>query len=129
MNVSGTADVYLMPGDPVVNVRLPRMLNSVFSRFAVDAVMVPMHVGARDFPAWLRAAFVARNVKGLVIAPPHKPKVVDLLDVCALGARAAGSANIVRRATDGSLEGDLFDGEGILGALDRFDIPYRESAC
>ncbi|MBN8750187.1 Quinate/shikimate dehydrogenase [Xylophilus ampelinus] len=124
-DIHGNTDLYLIPGDPVTNVRLPRMFNAVFERCGIDAVMVPVQVRARDFAVWLKASFLARNVKGMVIAPPHKPLAVDLLDGCGLFARIAGSVNVVRRTHTGDLEGDLFDGEGIVGALDRFGILFR----
>ncbi|RZL63324.1 MAG: shikimate dehydrogenase [Variovorax sp.] len=124
-SITGSTLAYLIPGDPVRNVRLPRMFNAVFSHFGIDAVLLPMQVPVRDFALFFRSAFLARNVRGMVIAPPHKPLVVDLLDGCGLFGRVAGSANIVRRLDNGELEGDLFDGEGLLGALDHFNIPFR----
>jgi shikimate dehydrogenase len=125
MDIHGKTDLYLIPGDPVTNVRLPRMFNAVFDRCGIAARMVPAQVRARDFAVWLKASFLAHNVKGMVIAPPHKPLAVDLLDGCGLFARIAGSVNAVRRTHSGELEGDLFDGEGIVGALDYFGIPFR----
>lgn len=124
-SINGSTLAYLIPGDPVRNVRLPRMFNAVFERFGIDAVLLPMQVPVRDFAQFFRSAFLARNVHGMVIAPPHKPLVVDLLDGCGLFGRVAGSANIVRRMDNGELEGDLFDGEGLLGALDHCNIPFR----
>ncbi|KTT16125.1 shikimate dehydrogenase family protein [Pseudacidovorax intermedius] len=124
-SITGKTDLYLIPGDPVTNVRLPRMFNAVFERCGIDAVMVPVQVRARDFAVWLKASFLGHNVRGMLIAPPHKPLAVDLLDGCGLFARVAGSVNIVRRTKSGELEGDLFDGEGIVGALDWFGIPFR----
>jgi shikimate dehydrogenase len=61
----------------------------------------------------------------MVIAPPHKPLAVDLLDGAGLFGRVAGSVNVVKRIANGELEGDLFDGEGLLGALDHYNIPFR----
>lgn len=124
-DIPGNTDLYLIPGDPVINVRLPRMFNAVFERCGINAVMLPVQVRARDFAVWLKASFLARNVKGMVIAPPHKPLAVDLLDGCGLFARVAGSVNVIRRTHTGDLEGDLFDGEGIVGALDRAGMAFR----
>lgn len=121
----GDATVYLIPGDPVSNVRLPRMFDAVFERFGIDAVLLPMQVSKRDFAVFFRAAFLARNVGGMVIAPPHKPLVIDLLDACGLAGRIAGSVNVVRRTDNNALEGDLFDGDGLLDALDHYAMPYR----
>ncbi|WP_076997729.1 shikimate dehydrogenase [Variovorax sp. KK3] len=124
-SIAGSTDLYLIPGDPVTNVRLPRMFNAVFQRHGIDAVMAPVHVSRRDFAVFVKAAFLARNVRGMVIAPPHKPLAVDLLDGAGLFGRVAGSVNVVKRIANGELEGDLFDGEGLLGALDHYNIPFR----
>ena len=123
--IHGDTDLYLIPGDPVTNVRLPRMFNHVFEQYGIAARMVPVRVRARDFAVWMKASFLADNVKGMVIAPPHKPLAVPLLDAAGLYARVAGSVNVVRRAGYGELEGDLFDGEGIVSALDYFGMPFR----
>ena len=124
-SITGSTLAYLIPGDPVRNVRLPRLFNAVFDRFGIDAVLLPMQVPLRDFAVFFKSAFLARNVRGMVIAPPHKPLVVDLLDGCGLFGRVAGSVNVVRRTENNELEGDLFDGEGLVGALDHFNIPFR----
>lgn len=124
-SIVGSTSVYLLPGDPVTNVRLPRMFNAVFERCGIDAVMVPAQVAKRDLAVFVKAAFLAKNVRGMAIAPPHKPLLVDLLDGCGLFGRVAGSVNVVRRIANGELEGDLFDGEGLLGALDHYNIPFR----
>ena len=87
--------------------------------------MAPVQVPTRDLAVFVKAAFLAKNVRGMAIAPPHKPLVVDLLDGCGLFGRVAGSVNVVRRIANGELEGDLFDGEGLLGALDHYNIPFR----
>jgi shikimate dehydrogenase len=123
--IHGTTDLYLIPGDPIANVRVPRMFNAVFERFGIDAVMVPTRVATRDLAVFLKASFLAKNLKGMVIAPPHKPLIVSLLDGCGLFGRVAGSVNVVRRLDNGELEGDLFDGEGLVHALDYYNIPFR----
>ena len=125
LSISGSTQVYLIPGDPVRNVRLPRMFNAVFERFEIDAVLLPMQVPRRDFAVFFSSAFLARNVRGMLLAPPHKALVIDLLDGCGLIGRVAGSVNVVRRTDDNRLEGDLFDGEGLIGALDHYRIPFR----
>ena len=124
-SIVGSTSLYLLPGDPVTNVRLPRMFNAVFERFGIDALMAPVQVAKRDLAVFVKAAFLAKNVVGMAIAPPHKPLLVDLLDGCGLFGRVAGSVNVVRRIDNGELEGDLFDGEGLLGALDHYNIPFR----
>jgi len=124
-SINGSTDVYVIPGFPVANVRVPALFNAAFQRFDINAVLLPARVAARDLAVFLKASFLAQNIRGMVIAPPHKPLIVDLLDGCGLFGRVAGSVNAVRRLDNGELEGDLFDGEGLVGALDHYNIPFR----
>ena len=125
-SIQGSTALYLLPGDPVTNVRLPRMFNAVFARYGIDAVMVPVQVPVRDIALFMRGAFLGANVRGMAIAPPHKPRVLDLLDRYSIVGRAARSVNAVRRTDNGQLEGDLFDGEGFTAALEHFGIAWRD---
>ena len=40
--ITGNTQAYLIPGDPVRNVRLPRMFDAVFERYGIDAVLLPI---------------------------------------------------------------------------------------
>ncbi|HYP72291.1 MAG TPA: shikimate dehydrogenase, partial [Variovorax sp.] len=62
-SIQGSTDLFLMPGDPVTNVRVPRMFNAVFERFGIDAVMVPARVPVRDLAVFLKASFLAKNIR------------------------------------------------------------------
>lgn len=122
--VVGSTDVYLIPGDPVEQVRAPELFNRVFAALGINAVLVPMHVPATDIRAFIEGAFRARNVKGLFLAIPHKALVLDLLDDCSPLGRLAGAVNGIRRTAQGRLEGGLFDGEGLRASLDYFGMAY-----
>ncbi len=124
-SITGSTAIYLLPADPVTHVRLPRMFNAAFARCGIDAVMLAVQVSRRDLVPFVRGAFLASNVRGMAIAPPHKPLLLDQLDGCGVGARVAASVNVVRRLDNGDLEGDLFDGDGLLAALDYYGIPFR----
>ena len=122
--IQGSTDVYLIPGDPVEQVRAPQVFNRIFQTLGLDAVLVPVHVAARDIEQFVRTVFLAQNVKGLFLAIPHKPLLMGLLSHCNDYARVAGAVNGIRRNPDGTLEGGLFDGLGLVKALDYFDIAY-----
>lgn len=122
--IQGSTDVYLIPGDPVEQVRAPQVFNRIFQTLGLDAVLVPVHVAARDIEVFVRTVFLAQNVKGLFLAIPHKPLLMGLLSHCNDYARVAGAVNGIRRNPDGTLEGGLFDGLGLVKALDYFDIAY-----
>lgn len=121
-SIRGTTDVFLIPGDPVEQVRAPEVFNLVFKSLGIDAVLVPVHVAAGDIENFVRTAFLARNVKGMFLAIPHKSLVMDLLAASNEEGRVAGAVNGIRRNADGQLEGGLFDGIGFLSSLDYFGV-------
>jgi shikimate dehydrogenase len=122
--IQGNTDVYLIPGDPVEQVRAPDVFNLIFKTMGINAVLVPVHVAAADIETFVRAAFLAKNIKGMFLAIPHKSLVMGLLSHCNDYGRVAGAVNGIRRNADGTLEGGLFDGKGLVSALDYFSIGY-----
>ena len=122
--IQGTTDVYLIPGDPVEQVRAPEVFNLIFRTLGINAVLVPVHVAARDIESFVRTAFLAKNIKGMFLAIPHKSLVMGLLSHCNDCGRVAGAVNGIRRNPNGELEGGLFDGKGFVASLDYFDVAY-----
>jgi shikimate dehydrogenase len=120
--INGQTDLYLIPGDPVEQVRAPQVFNLIFKKMGINAVLVPAHVKADGIEAFVQSAFLAQNVKGLFLAIPHKTVVMGLLASCNSHARVAGAVNGVRRNANGQLEGGLFDGTGFVLSLDHFGI-------
>lgn len=123
-HINGSTDVYLIPGDPVEQVKAPEVFNLIFRTLGINAVLVPVNVSAGDIVVFVKTAFLARNIKGMFLAIPHKALVMALLGKCNDYGLAAGAVNGIRRNEDGSLEGGLFDGKGLVSALDYFDIAY-----
>ena len=122
--IQGNTDVYLVTGDPVEQVRAPEVYNLLFSKLGINAVLVPVHVVASDIQAFVKHAFMAKNIKGMLLTIPHKSSVMGLLSHCNRQGRVAGAVNGIRRNAEGGLEGGLFDGKGFVGLLDYFEIAY-----
>lgn len=122
--VTGSTDVYLILGDPVEQVRAPESINRVFAHFGIDAVLVPVHVAPHHLTAFVKTAFMAKNIKGMWVTIPHKTPIMEVLDDSTPLARVAGAVNAVRRTADGRIEGALFDGEGFVASLDCYRIAY-----
>lgn len=115
--ITGSTEVFLILGAPVRQVKAPEAFNRVFARFGIDAVLVPMQVAVQDLKAFVRAAFLPANVRGLWVTIPHKEALFALVDEAEPQARAAGAVNAVRREPSGATTGALFDGAGFVDGL------------
>ncbi|MEJ8850761.1 shikimate dehydrogenase [Variovorax rhizosphaerae] len=123
MKIGGSTRVFLILGDPVAQVRAPQVFNHLFERHGVDAVLVPARVAPADFESFARSVLKAGNIDGLWLTIPHKTAMVQMLDHCDALGRAANAVNAVRRNSDGSIEGALFDGIGFAKGLDLWGVP------
>ena len=120
--ITGSTQVFMVLGDPVQQVQAPAIFNRVFQRHGLDAVLVPIQVPAAGLATFVPAVLGAGNVGGLWLTIPHKTPVVSLLGRIDAAGALAGSVNAIRRGSDGALEGGLFDGLGLVGALGHHGI-------
>jgi shikimate dehydrogenase len=116
-DITGRTRLFGILADPIHHVRAPQAINARFARHGHDAVLVPMHVTAAALPAIVDALRRIENFDGCVVTMPHKSAIVPLLDTVTDDARAVGAVNIVRRDADGSLHGQILDGEGFVAGL------------
>ena len=119
MTVRGGTALVAHIGFPTDGFVSPLIYNPYFEQAGIDAVVVPMGCRAEDYPAFLRAVFTLTNIRGALVTMPHKVSTAALVDQPSEAVRIAGSCNAVRRGPDGWLQGDLFDGEGFVRALER----------
>ncbi|OYV44382.1 MAG: shikimate dehydrogenase [Acidocella sp. 20-57-95] len=115
--ITGNTKIIIHTGFPTETFKSPMIYNPWFEKNGIDAVVVPMAVEAADYPTILRPWFKAKNVVGALVTMPHKVTTTKLVDELSITARVAGSCNAVLRRTDGSLYGDMFDGEGFTRGL------------
>lgn len=127
--IRGTTQVYPVFGSPVAQVKAPMLYNALFARTGADAVVVPIEVGAAAFPALVRSLFQARNVRGAFVTIPHKPAAAEEVDDASAAARIAGACNAIVRRPDGSLYGELFDGIGLVRAVERTGFAVAGAQC
>lgn len=80
---------------------------------------------AEHYGPFLRAVFTLENLRGALITMPHKVSVVGKLDEVSVAVRIAGSCNAVLRRHDGTLVGDMFDGEGFLRGMLRKGVVVK----
>ena len=62
----------------------------------------------------MRALFKLTNIRGALVTMPHKIATIALMDAVSATARIAGACNAILRRPDGTLVGDMFDGEGFV---------------
>jgi shikimate dehydrogenase len=115
--ITGKTKIIAHIGFPTHSFKAPMIYNPYFEHAEIDVVVVPTGCEPGNFPAFLKSVFALTNIAGALITMPHKVTVVDLLDDVTPTVRVAGACNAVRRAADGRLEGDMFDGEGFVRGL------------
>jgi shikimate dehydrogenase len=117
--IRGTTALIAHIGYPTHSFKSPMIYNPYFEQANIDAVVVPMGCEADHYPAFLKSVFTLTNIRGALITMPHKVATVGLLDELTPTVKIADSCNAVRRAPDGRLQGDLFDGEGFVRGVRR----------
>ena len=122
--ITGTTRVFYCIADPIDQVRAPEVFNAVFASARMDAIMVPLRVHPDRLESTLRALFESPTVGGVSLSIPHKAAATAIVDRCSDIATISGAVNAVRRDVSGALEGDLFDGVGFTGLLQRAAISY-----
>lgn len=122
MMITGHTKTLAILADPVTHVRTPQALNARFAAESVDAVLVPLEVPPAALEFILKGLAGARNFAGAVVTVPHKTAVPALCDALSARAAAAQSVNVIRRKADGSLYGDILDGEGFTRGLEQVDV-------
>jgi shikimate dehydrogenase len=115
--ISGTTRLYAVLGDPVTQVQSPALMNPLFARLGIDAVLVPLHAKPEHLEQVVRGLRCAGNVDGIFITVPHKAAAAGLADRRSPMVEITGSANALRREADGSWYAENFDGLGFVAGL------------
>lgn len=120
MKITGATRLFAIIGDPIAQVKSPEVHTARFAAAGLDAVMVPMHVPADGFDDIVPALKGIANVDGIIVTVPFKTRILAHLDNLGASAQAVGAVNAMRRESDGSWSGDIFDGIGFVrGAQQR----------
>ena len=127
--ISGRTTLIAHLGYPTETFKAPMIYNPWFERNEIDAVVVPMGVMADDYPGFLRALFRLSNIHGALVTMPHKVTTVALLDESSVAVKVAGSCNAILRRADGSLYGDMFDGDGFTRGAKRKGFDFAGAEC
>jgi shikimate dehydrogenase len=106
-------------GYPTKSFRAPMIYNPYFEKIGFNAIVMPMGVKAEDYAEVLKALFALTNIRGALVTMPHKVTTLAFMDEITTTARIAGACNAILRRPDGSLVGDMFDGEGFVRGVAR----------
>ena len=106
-------------GYPTKSFRAPMIYNPYFEKIGFNAIVMPMGVKAEDYAEVLKALFELTNIRGALVTMPHKVTTLAFMDEISTTARIAGACNAILRRPDGSLVGDMFDGEGFVRGVAR----------
>ena len=115
--ISGHTRLYAIVGDPIAQVKTPQGINALLAERGIAAVLVPFHVAAPDFSAFVASLRRLQNFGGMVVTVPHKTAMASLCDAISPAAAAVGAVNVVRRETNGRLMGEILDGQGFVAGL------------
>ncbi len=118
--IDGNTRLIAHLGYPTASFKAPMIYNPYFEKIGVNAVVMPLGVKADAYAEVLRALARLTNFHGALVTMPHKVTTVGLVDAVSTTAAVAGACNAIRRRDDGTLLGDMFDGEGFVrGVLRR----------
>lgn len=117
LQLNGATRLYPIMGDPIAQVKSPAGVSESLQAAGVNALVVPMHVQSADFAACMTMLQAIGNADGAIITVPHKFSAAVACATLSDRARFLGAVNTVRRNSDGTWHGDMFDGLGYVNAL------------
>ncbi|MCS2147449.1 shikimate dehydrogenase family protein [Scandinavium manionii] len=119
MIITGNTRLIAHLGWPTESFKAPMIYNPWFAAQNVDVKVVPMGVRPEAFAAFVPALFQMTNLVGALVTMPHKVVTAGLMQQLSPTAAIAGACNAIRREEDGSLTGDMFDGNGFVQGIQR----------
>lgn len=123
--ITGTTRLLGFIGDPVIHAKSPQNFNPRLAAAGHDSVLMPIHIPQDRFDAAIGGIMSIANLDGLVVTMPFKERLMARLDDVSRRARAVGAVNAAKRLEDGRWAGDIFDGVGLIGAVESLGISPR----
>lgn len=122
MDISGNTRLIAHLGYPTTTFKAPMIYNPWFEEQGIDIKVVPMGVKAEDYVQLIPSLFRMTNIIGALVTMPHKVSTCELVHTISPTAQIAGACNAIRLEPDGSLRGDMFDGDGFVRGVLRKGI-------
>lgn len=125
VRITGATRLYAIVGDPIVQVRSAEVFTQRFADDGIDAVLVPAQVSIDDYESVIPGLMRLGNLDGLLVTAPLKEKLTRFASRLGAAAQCIGAVNALRRESDGSWSGDIFDGAGFVRGIERKGGPVR----
>jgi shikimate dehydrogenase len=119
--VTGETRFIGLVGDPVSHIRSPEFYNPRLVRVGANVLLIPLHVPASLFETAMPGLLQTANVAGLIFTAPFKERAASFADEILPSALQVGAINAMRREQDGRWAADIFDGIGLVRALEAMD--------
>lgn len=116
--IDGATRIYAIIGDPIRQARSPSVYNPLIRASGRNAVLVPWHAQPDAFAAAMTGLLATSNVDGIVVTFPYKQDVLGFADIVLPRAAEVGAANALRRDRSGRWVADMFDGVGLVRAVE-----------
>lgn len=126
--ITGATRLLGFIGDPVIHAKSPQNFNPRLAAAGHDALLMPIHIPQDRFDAAIDGIMSIANLDGLVVTMPFKERLMARLDEVSRRARAVGAVNAAKRTQDGRWVGDIFDGVGLIGAVESLGLSTRGMA-
>lgn len=117
ISVLGTTRIIAVIADPVDHLITPRVMNALMARRGEAVISVPLHVKPEGLAIAVQGLAACHNVIGAVITLPHKIAAAALCDELGEEASRVRTVNALRWTAERALQGDLFDGLGMVRGL------------
>lgn len=117
LQLDGASRIHFIVGDPIAQVKSPAGVSQTFQDTGLNAMCIPAHVAPADLAAWVAGVSLSKNVDGIIVTVPHKFACFDLCHSTSERSAFLKSTNTMRRNSDGTWHGDMFDGMAYVKAL------------
>ncbi len=121
--LTGETQLFALLADPIRHVKAPAIFQPVFEARGLDWFLFPLNVKPANFEAAFAQLKLYGNVGGCVISVPFKARAARLCDRLGPLAQKGGVVNTVRFASDGTVEGEILDGVGLIRSAEQSGIP------
>ena len=115
--VNGATRLLFIVGDPIAQVRSPLIYNPKIEAHGKNCILVPLLVPQQEFEQSIPAIMRLGNLEGLIITFPFKERIMPFIRHISADAALIGAVNAVKLNEQGEWCGDIFDGIGMIRAV------------